>query len=311
MPSETAFAEMTALLPARPHPEAEEVENDTVAWADRAQLPMDKAKFERLRGSRIGHGVANCSPDLPRELVSLWARFTFWYTAFDDVCAEDVAARDLSTYIREAGQIWRILHDETPPEPPRSKFAAALQPLLAELDNSASATTANRLRHALRDYLMAAAWEANSRSSNVPPHYDDYLSFYRHSGTFVLNIEFLETTPGAALSDEARRLPHTRAMRAALCDMGCLVNFISSGPKEKELNTSWPTAFTADIGAVYTARCLDLARTVAELRDTYAVDPEVGGFFMAGADWAAGMVRWHQESLAHRYSLGPGNLGAP
>jgi hypothetical protein len=299
------FDEMAVLLPPRARPDAERIEHQSVAWFDRVQLPAERLEREGMRRSETGRGVAVSFPRLSYEATAFWARFSLWYFTFDSVRAEDTAARDLPGFLDEAGRLWRMLHDATPPERFGDPFASALGSLLAELDDLAPAVTANRVRQALRDYLFAAAWEAANRAAGTVPRYDDFLAYFRYGAFYILNLEWVEMSPGAFLAEEARRRPEVRAVRAAICDLMTLTNHLCSAPVDARRGVGFgPAPAHGGPGSGgYREHCLEKARTVAQVRDACASDPELGVYCAAAADWAAGTLLWHRWALAHRYRL--------
>jgi hypothetical protein len=298
------FDEMAVLLPPRTRPDAGRIEDQSVAWFDRVQLPAHGPKREGMRRSETGRGVAVSFPHLPYEAAAFWGRFSLWYFTFDCVRAEDTAARDLPGFLDEAGRLWRMLHDATPPEKFGDPFASVLGSLLAELDDLAPAVTANRVRQALRDYLFAAAWEAANRASGTAPRYDDFLAYFRYGAFYILNLEWVEMSPGAFLAEETRRRPEVRAVRAAICDLMTLTNHLCSAPVDARHGVEFGPAALGRPGSVdYREHCLEKARTVAQIRDACADDPALGAYCAAAADWAAGTLLWHRWALAHRYRV--------
>lgn len=307
---EDVMDSISRLLPHRSHPDSEwierEIERKSVDWFDRAHLVEDPERLKRLREAGFGVGVGMAFPSANPEAILFWTRFSLWHAAFDDLHAEQNAARDLPAFFQQAGPLWLMLDQTLPHQPLDGRFAESLQELTTTLDTIAPRTVATRIRQALRDYLFSAAWEATLRATHTEPSEDEYLSLFRYATSFSFHLEFVEVSLRTPLTENQRRDPRIRRIRAAACDMISLANHICSAQVEQEqarLFGPYANRPLVDVAHL----CLAQARTVAELRAATTTNRAIGPYCSAIADWCAGTFWWHRKARATRYRPDTGN----
>jgi hypothetical protein len=300
---EDVLDEISGMLPHCMHPESEKIDEQTVAWFDQANLVENfEGRDRKLRSARFGLGTSAAFPAVDSPAVLFWACLSLWYTAFDDCYAEQHAAADLPGYFQRAGHLWLMLDETLPPPTFGGPFPHALRELMVTLETVAPHPVPTRVRQALRDYLFIAAWEASLRTSKTPPSEINYLSLDRYAGFYILNLEFVEASPGALLSNDTRRDQRIQRIRTAACDMASCTNQICSGPAEQQEGRFFNPDARHGM-ANFAQQCLDRARTVASIRDSTAGDPRLGPYCAAVADWAAGTFWWYRMARSTRYRI--------
>lgn len=291
-------------LPSGRHPDTERLEQEAMAWFDQQHLPdLSAARRAKMRTFQFALGVGAAFPSASYEAVYWWSKFTFWYMIFEDSYAETVAAQDLRQYLRHAGELWRTTHDTLPTENSQAPLADLLATLLCELDTLVPDVVATRIRHALRDYLFAAAWEAAVPTTRMPFDSAEYRSFRRHFGLGVLNIEFIEHLPGLLLTEHQRRDPRIHRIRALACDIMNDINDLCSLGFEISNDIALLPASAAEIDHLTTLAglCRNNTTTLLDLVDSVVPHPTLHGYSNAVIHWVSGSVWWNQQARMHRY----------
>lgn len=302
------MTELADLLHLQIYPESDRLEQETLAWFDALDLSgIPLVSKEKLRTYEFARGVGASLPTAEFSTVLWWSKFTLWYMIIDDNYAETAAVHDLAGYLGTVGEIWRISQDTMPPELPGTPLASVLNELLDELDSLVNSCIAARIRHALRDYFFAAAWEAAARSAGSLPDPSAYHTFRRHFALFVLNVEFVEHLPGLLLTDDERRIPEVRKLRALACDVMGDINVLCSLRKEVTVNNFFLPEVTSssenlnEYASTLPVLCRSQAREILQLGRMLAPDPKLSSYATAIAKWVAGTTWWHQQALRHRY----------
>ncbi|MGF1425373.1 terpene synthase family protein [Kitasatospora sp. LaBMicrA B282] len=190
--------------PGTPHPAADEVEEQLLAWAVAVGL-CEPGRTQTLTRRRIGHLAGWCMPEAPVPVVRLTARYLAWVFAFDDAVAEDQqrlrrhAAMDLP----------RVLETGVLPFGQRGSLVPALVSVHQDIVDAGGRPLLPHLAQGLRQYLESCAREGPWRATGTPPTLAAYLADRTHtSGGHPLYLHLLapdmppldEPLPGAVVA---------------------------------------------------------------------------------------------------------------
>lgn len=158
-------------VPARLHPEADELEERTLAWLRKYGIIRDDADEQYLRHSTLGRTYAWMIPDGATDRVLIATQFCIWATVQDDRYTEGLALGGrpaaLSAHLLACEAIAENPHVPLPPD--RPPIERAYRDLFVRIERVATPHQVLRIRKGMLHYSVGAADAAYTAQKIVPP----------------------------------------------------------------------------------------------------------------------------------------------
>lgn len=287
----------------RVSPDAEHVDQQTVAWAQRFGL-ISGRDVDRFRTAAYGQLTARTYPYAPIEELQWVTDWCTWLFAFDDAVCEPSAAGHLARLLPTC-----LAALETPTrahpavDPVVRAFADALTDLCERLTILATGEQVDRWCTATREYLYAQVWEAANRDAGVVPSLEDYIMMRRLTGAMYTVYAVIDVAARSPLTAEEWSDPLVCQVRDAAVDAVCWDNDIFSYAKEAAQANS-----ANNLVSVLTTRGAPLPQaveTIVEMRNQAVATIRDGGGILAAerspavAAYVAGLEHWISGSIAY------------
>ncbi|MEV0154998.1 terpene synthase [Micromonospora sp. NPDC050686] len=222
--------------PARRHPAAAVIAEESVGWARECGLVATPAGLRRLRAAGAAELAARACPDGPADRLRLLADLITWLFVMDDACDEDGLGASPIRLAPVVAALLTVLDRHGDP----AAAPAGAGPLGVALDDVCRRVRAQRrpgallrLISQLREYLLALLWEAANREHRRVPGTEEYVQMRRHTGgarpAFTLTDLSRDRLPDAARRTE----PALAAVDVLAADLVCWCNDLFSYGKER------------------------------------------------------------------------------
>ncbi|MBY8872737.1 terpene synthase [Micromonospora sp. PLK6-60] len=223
--------------PARRHPAAAVVAEESAGWARECGLVGAPAKLRRLRAAGSADLAARACPDGPADRLRLLADLITWLFVMDDACDEDGLGANPTRLAPVVAALLAVLDrhgDPTAPAPVEAgPLGVALNDVCRRVRARRRPGALLRLISQLREYLLALLWEAANREHRRVPGTEEYVQMRRHTGgarpAFTLTDLSRDGLPDAARRSE----PALVAVDALAADLVCWCNDLFSYGKER------------------------------------------------------------------------------
>jgi hypothetical protein len=215
------------------HPDWQDWESATLAWAERFLLDREQIEKGRLQciaaGELAGRTVSNPAGS---EGPQFSADSLMWLFAFDDAyCDEGRYSHDPSAMAILVAEMARIA--ETGYTASTSACAMALADLRQRLNLLATPVQISRWVQAMRGYLNFQVWEAAHRASGRIPSLDEYCVARIRNGSMELCAMVLDISEGYEVPADELARPDVVALTEMACCIVGLDNDIASYHKEQ------------------------------------------------------------------------------
>ncbi|MEU7561162.1 terpene synthase family protein [Streptomyces eurythermus] len=172
------------------HPEHETIDHETASWAEQHGLGSEDLRKRITTRAPSGKFAARLLPHGKREVVRLLADCNFWLFAFDDGCCEEgKTGKHPGELAAVMSRMLRAAQTHDVAALAGDPLATALRDLGGRIAQYATPGQSARWVNNLREYFMAAVWEAHYRENGSLPTVDDYTILRLHtSGGLMLPV---------------------------------------------------------------------------------------------------------------------------
>ena len=254
------------------HPEVDDIQARSVAWARGVGLCAGEAAERRLRGARIGRLPARAYPHGDRAWVQLAADWTTLFCLLDDhierldgPAAVSACLTELATLLRDGG------------DPGQDPMKRACADLHARIATMATPTFRSRFDERVRELFEAFSREAAVRRAGAIPTLDAYLPMREVTVGIHVELVIGELACDAELGPTARRHPAVIALARMASSIVGWANDVFT--YEKEIGRGEGTNLVAVL-----ARAEDLSLRDAVARAIAGHDDEVRAFIALSRD---------------------------
>ncbi|WP_370949368.1 hypothetical protein AB5J62_17990 [Amycolatopsis sp. cg5] len=292
-------------FPVKRHPDIDEIESHTLAWAARFGLVSSEEAKQRLAASRFGEYAAFTYPDAPWPEAGIAGDWLTWAFLIDDQYED----RNLVTE-EDWREIVAATGDVLSGRPPRfeAPLIAALADLTGRLYTLSSPAWRKRFTEHFTAMITGASREIRLRDTGVPPTKAEYVELRRDVGAMRVVFDTMEICVRTELGDESYRYPAYQEIVTAGADIVTWTNDLHSVTKEVEAgmvtnmvlvlshheNLTLAEAADATVDLIE-GRVSDLRAAMSLLHDDRTLRCA-----RAVCDWVAGSDHWHL-SRTERY----------
>ncbi|MEU3608565.1 terpene synthase [Streptomyces sp. NPDC035033] len=202
-------------MPGAIHPDAEDIDARTLAWAFGHGIPESARHRARLEAVRPGLLTARVVPDGSREPLQVFTDFHTWLFAFDDDhCDEGAGDRwTADGWAAHLARMGRVAETGDPALLTGDPYARALADVSRRLRGCASDAQRASWARAVRDYFAALLWERVQRSAGpFTGGLDEYVLLRLRNGAMQASIALLDVASGYEVDSDDRQSPRVRAL---------------------------------------------------------------------------------------------------
>jgi len=221
----TAFASeqhpaIVCPFPSAMSPFAQQVQQATMAWADRFILVRSLRAHARLDRLQYGSFMARAYPTASKAALGLIADWNTWLFLLDDTFDEHALGHQPDELARLHARLLAILRGALPHAKEDTRYHA-LHDLAMRFHRDAPATWMRRFTRHVEATFAASVWEAHNRRLHRVPSEAAYLQMRQFTSAVYCFLSYIEVAEQLALPAEVRN-------HAAMRDLSLMTNNIIS-----------------------------------------------------------------------------------
>ncbi|MFF5563769.1 hypothetical protein ACFY7Z_16970 [Streptomyces sp. NPDC012623] len=213
------------------HPELDSIDHDARNWLDRYRLYTSDIDRAWVIARNYGEAMARIYPVGITDRVVLTARWLHWIFYVDDVRMETALTPDkLATAMGLTSHLLRVMESPaTEPAADETGPIAALQSLMASVQDVATPTQLYRLVEAHRKWFHAILW---GMAAPTPAGLDEFLHLRMLNAGGAASLCWSEITAGEEIPGAEFHSPAMRALQESSFLMMALDNDLLSYNRE-------------------------------------------------------------------------------
>lgn len=314
MPASTGH-DFICPISAQINPHVEELQQRTIAWADRFQLLPDARAYQRFQAGKFWILVARCYPNAAIDDLAIVAYWDTWGFYLDDITDDGPMGRnpqqlapifaDLLTILRGGS-----VQDRTPLF---LSFGEVCDLIKAQ-------TTPQWQAHfveTMTDCFSAYLWEATNRANGAIPTIQSFIPNRRLTSGLPSHLDLADITEHIVLEPSVLQHPQVLELTTLANDSICLANDVFSLAKEQDSqdfhNMVMLVAYydhcsiqsaTEQVVEMHNAKVRSYLALEEQLPDFGAtVNGELKKYVGILRSWMRGNLDWSQDTGRYRPQL--------
>jgi hypothetical protein len=209
----------------------DQVQQATMAWADRFSLVRSSRAHERLNRLQYGSFMARAYPTASETSLRLFADWNTWLFLLDDEFDEREFGRQPDQLARLHRRLLAILRGARPRADEDTRYHA-LHDLTARFHAAAPAAWMRRFVGCVEATFAASVWEAHNRKQARTPGEAEYLEMRPFTSAVYCFLSLIEIAEQLSLPSGVRRNATIRALSLMANNVISWFNDLISYPKE-------------------------------------------------------------------------------
>jgi hypothetical protein len=232
----TAFATEQHPVIVRPFPSAmspfaQQVQQATMAWAERFTLVRSLRARARMDRLQYGGFMARAYPTASKAALCLIADWNTWLFLLDDTSDEHALGHQPDELARLHARLLAILRGALPHAKEDTRYHA-LYDLTMRFDRDAPATWMRRFTRHVEATFAASVWEAHNRRLNRVPGEAAYLQMRQFTSAVYCFLSYIEVAEQLTLPAGVRNHATMQALSLMANNVISWFNDLISYPQE-------------------------------------------------------------------------------
>jgi 5-epi-alpha-selinene synthase len=307
-------------FPSELHPQVEELQTQSIAWARALSLCASEPAYRRLETSRIGWLVARAFPEATRDGLQIAADWTTLFCLLDDRIDErsEIANTSTGQLARVLAFLLNVIRDTRTGIPgditdvTDGCFASALDDLRQRITNLGGVYRTARFADRLESLFSAFLWEHLNRRNGISPSLAAYVTMRSITVGVLPLLELAALTDDIRLSPETLSHPAIVSLMTMCCNVVGWTNDLFTYEKEHAQGEvhNLIVLLTHEHMSIENARSIATSKIDAEIRLFISLSQHLPSFGGANADvrryvrimqnWMRGHLDWGTETARYK-----------